>query len=108
MITAMKKKTINWDKLRIKHPFHLVKPSSWPMLLSFNLLYFLLVVVTYGMKHGKLEIGASLAEGSPFLALLSKNFLIRGYLNSFVYYDTTIFFHKLMSLFFIVIMGAWF
>ena len=45
----------NLLSLKLKHPFHLVKPSAWPFFLSVNLLYFILVFVTFGIKHGHLS-----------------------------------------------------
>ena len=53
----MKENNINLQqlgKLKHKHPFHLVKPSAWPILISINILYFFLVFVSYFIKHGKL------------------------------------------------------
>ena len=99
-----------WVNLKLKHPFHLVKPSSWPMLVSFNLLYFILIFVTYGMNHGKLELSGQLSElsDSSFLSFICKSTLVRWYLESFVSCSATIFIHKIMGLFFIAIMGAWF
>jgi cytochrome c oxidase subunit 3 len=99
-----------WTNLKLKHPFHLVKPSGWPMLFSFNLLYFILVFVTYGMNHGKLELAGQLSASSDsaFLAFICKSSLITMFLESFVSCSATIFIHKILSLFFIVIMGAWF
>lgn len=80
------------------------------MLLSFNLLYFVLVLVTYGMNHGKLEFGGQLSElnDSSFLSYICKSFVIRSFLESFVSCNATIFIHKIMSLMFIAIMAAWF
>lgn len=99
-----------WSSLKSKHPFHLVKPSGWPMLLSFNLLYFILAFVTYGINHGKLELAGQISStsDSAFLSFICKSSLIKMFLNSFYEYSGTIFIHKIMSLFFIVIMFAWF
>lgn len=93
-----------WLNLNLKHPFHLVKPSVWPFLLSFNVLYFVFVLVSYGMSHGKIELGDNLNE----LTLVPNNFLIKAYLESLVYSNFMIFLQKVMSLFFVVVMGAWF
>jgi hypothetical protein len=99
-----------WTSLKSKHPFHLVKPSGWPMLLSFNLLYFILAFVTYGINHGKLELAGQLSPNgeTPFLSFLCKSDLICAFLHSFTSCSATIAIHKIMSLFFIVIMFAWF
>jgi len=89
--------------LKFKHPFHLVKPSSWPFLLSFNLMYSILIFVTYGMKHGKLELG-NLSEFS----FLQNHAYIKAYVEWILNCTFITQVHQLMGLFFIVIMGAWF
>jgi hypothetical protein len=106
------KKLKIWSNLKEQHPFHLVKPSGWPLLVSINLLYFILIIVTYYVNHGKIAYTeAQLTLGtndSFFLGFICQSKLIQEILLSFVYCPPVILFHKVMSLSFIVIIGAWF
>jgi len=97
------KKNIN---LKFVHPFHLVKPSAWPFLLSVNLFYFILVFVTYGIKHGR--ILPSSTSTYKYHGLEGKSFFSDLPEMLFVKCSPLIKFHIFMSLFFIFIMFSWF
>lgn len=92
--------------LRFKHPFHLVKPSAWPFLLSVNILYFFLIFVTYGVKHGKLNFSETLSQ--PHYSILDSFSLMDFLLNFFVKSEMLIKFNIFMSLIFIFVMFLWF
>jgi len=90
----------DFDKKRHLHPFHLVRPSAWPFLVSVNVFYTILLVVTYGFKHGELELPEDYFSSEGFSIVETLTYTYVSPIFSLI--------HKSAGVIFILIIGAWF